>query len=324
MFVGLAFYSSTGIGTGTLDMSLLSHVGPGGMGATTIMVVVRRSPKKSPYFAATASPSRAKKKHSKKNVPSTTEVIKRTNLKHPKSPSCVPFAPTTASEFGLIQEKLAHDPFRLLIATIFLNKTRGKVAIPVLYQLFERYPTPVDLASAKVDDIAQLMQSLGLQNTRAKKCVELSRKWIEAAPIKGVRYRRLHYPNHKDGSDLKPRETVDEDDSRVAWEAAHLPGVGPYALDSWRIFCRDEMRGLAKDWKGTGATIPDFVPEWKTVLPQDKELRAFLAWMWLKEGYEWNCLNGELSPIRRKILRAIEKDRSLYLNHKGKLKVIRS
>lgn len=294
--------------------------------------VVKRSPKKSPYFTTAAS-SRVKREHSERAVISCAEGIEAVEVKQTvvtkakqrkvKSPSCVPFAPTGASEFGLVQEKLAHDPFRLLIATIFLNKTRGKVAIPVLYQLFGKYPTPADLASANTSDIAEMMQCLGLQNTRAKKCVELSRKWLETPPTKGVRYRRLHYPKHKDGSDIKPRETVDEDDSRIAWEAAHLPGIGPYALDSWRIFCRDEMRGLAKDWKGTGASNSDFVPEWKTVLPQDKELRAFLAWMWLKEGYEWNCLNGELKPVRKKILRAIEKDRSLYLNHKGRLKVIK-
>ncbi|KAI5290854.1 bifunctional endoribonuclease/protein kinase ire1 [Ascosphaera aggregata] len=286
--------------------------------------VVKCVPTKSPYFAASASLSKVRKKHVESSVETVAQGPKTGTLKKLRATSYTLSAAINAPEFGLIQERLAHNPFRLLIATIFLNKTRGKVAIPVLYKLFERYPTPVDLAHANIGDIASLMQCLGLQNTRAKKCIALAQKWIEAQPVKGIRYRRLHYPKHGDGLDMKPRETIDEYDKRVAWEAAHLPGVGPYALDSWRIFCRDELRGLAKDWKGTGAANADFVPEWKTVLPLDKELRAYLVWMWLKEGYEWNCLNGEVKPLRKKIKRAIEKGRPIYFNRKGKIKVIKT
>ncbi|KAI5300308.1 hypothetical protein KEM55_008283, partial [Ascosphaera atra] len=323
---------------------------------------VKASPKKSPYFTPPATPSKAKNRHKKSRSEPDSKPKKRrhaqddsipqadanaTTVKHaekkpkkrspkkPKSPSCIPFAPTDAPCFGLIQEKLAHDPFRLLVATIFLNRTRGKVAIPVLYKLFELYPTPADLASANVSDVAELMQCLGLQNSRAKKCVELARMWLTTPPIKGVRYRRLHYPQKKDGSDIKPREVIDDKDTRVAWEAAHLPGVGPYALDSWRIFCRDVLRGLSKDWQWSGTathgnasdvseTSEGIVPEWQTVLPKDKELRAYLAWMWLKQGFEWNCLTGERRVVRKKIRRAIAKGRALYLNRKGKLKVIKS
>ena len=67
------------------------------------------------------------------------------------------------------------------------------------------------------------------------------------------------------------------------WEIAHLPGVGPYALDSFRIFHRDEMRGLAEDWLGKGAEGKDFEPEWKRVVPLDKELKAYVNWRWSKE-----------------------------------------
>jgi len=30
-----------------------------------------------------------------------------------------------------------------------------------------------------------------------------------------------------------------------------------------------------------------FEPEWMRVVPKDKELRAFLRWKWLKEGWNW-------------------------------------
>ena len=58
-------------------------------------------------------------------------------------PSSLPhFRPTSPDEFGLIQEKLQHDPWRMLVAVIFLNVTTAKMALPLLSQLFERWPTP--------------------------------------------------------------------------------------------------------------------------------------------------------------------------------------
>lgn len=231
----------------------------------------------------------------------------------PKPPrdaeSCLPFPPISAPSFGLIQEQLAHDPFRLLIATIFLNRTRGGVAIPVLFRVFERYPTVDAMAAADQDDLVSLIHSLGFQNQRAKRCIALAQTWLAAPPTKGRRYRKLHYPRTNDGRDVAPDECVpdDEDDSRVAWEIAHLPGIGRYAIDSWRIFCRDALRGLAADWKGTGATSPDFQPEWKKVLPRDKELRAYLAWMWLREGWVWDRETGARTRASEEVMRAAER-----------------
>ncbi|KAK2807792.1 hypothetical protein FQN50_005335 [Emmonsiellopsis sp. PD_5] len=217
--------------------------------------------------------------------------------------SCLPFPPLAAASFGLIQEKLAHDPFRLLIATIFLNRTRGEAAIPVLYKVFARYPTVSALAEADEEDVVDMIRCLGFQNARARKCIALAKLWAENTPVKGKRYRKLHYPVKGDGRDVKPGECLDDHDPRVAWEVAHLPGLGAYAIDSWRIFCRDQLRGLAADWKGTDAP-GEFVPEWKSVVPKDKELRAYLAWMWLKEGWEWDKETGDRRPASKLLVRA--------------------
>jgi len=217
--------------------------------------------------------------------------------------SCLPFPPLSAPSFGLIQEKLAHDPFRLLIATIFLNRTRAEVAIPVLYNVFDKYPTVDALAKADIDHIVSMIRRLGFQNSRARKCVGIAQLWLSDPPVKGKRFRKLNYPNKRDGRDIGPGEFVDDDDTRIAWEIAHLPGLGAYALDSWRIFCRDELRGLATDWNGAGAP-EGFSPEWKSVLPKDKELRAYLTWMWLKEGWEWKKETGDKTAASKRVLRA--------------------
>jgi adenine-specific DNA glycosylase len=45
------------------------------------------------------------------------------------------------SPFKLVQETLFHDPWKLLISAIFLNRTAGGKAIPILWEFFRRYPT---------------------------------------------------------------------------------------------------------------------------------------------------------------------------------------
>ncbi|KAL8650306.1 MAG: hypothetical protein Q9210_003902, partial [Variospora velana] len=221
--------------------------------------------------------------------------------------SCIPYPPFSSTSFGLVQESLASNPFHLLIAVIFLNKTRGAVAMPVFYTFTTRFPDPASLAAADLAEVVGFFQNLGLQNQRAKKCIALAKAWLQHPPAKGKRWRRLHYPELGDGKDIKGNEEPiadDTEDARVGWEVGHMPGIGAYGIDSWRIFCRDELRGL-----GT-AELPDLPPdatevmkakveeeemnrEWSRVLPLDKELRAYLRWRWLRLGWEWDPKTGE-------------------------------
>ena len=106
----------------------------------------------------------------------------------------------------------------------------------------------------------------------------------------------LHYPKKNDGKDVGPGDIIDEKDERVAWEIGQLPGIGVYAIDSWRIFCRDELLGLP-----TGlpmqltpeAKEEELQKEWTRVLAGDKELRAYLRWRWLRNGWKWDPITGE-------------------------------
>ncbi|KAL2037070.1 hypothetical protein N7G274_010197 [Stereocaulon virgatum] len=219
--------------------------------------------------------------------------------------SCIPFPALSSTSFGLVQERLAHDPFGLLVAMIFLNKTRGSVALPVFYELMDRYPTPADLAAADLDDIVDIFEHLGLQNQRAMKCINLAKAWLHRPPEKGKRYRVLHYPNKDDGKDIKADELLGDDDERVAWEIGQLPGVGAYAIDSWRIFCRDELRGLPSELPKAPtpeAEEEEMRKEWTRVLPLDKELRAYLRWRWLRNGWDWNPITGEKARADEKTM----------------------
>ncbi|SPJ75330.1 related to 5-methylcytosine G/T mismatch-specific DNA glycosylase [Fusarium torulosum] len=200
--------------------------------------------------------------------------------------------PIHKDRFGLIQESVATDLYALLVAAVLWNRTRGSQARPVFLKLISKYPTPHQLADAAFSDLADLIRPIGLYNSRAARFIAFAKTWIDSPPCKTRRYRKLHYPLKGDGLDIGKNEVLDEAEERHGWEVAHLPSLGPYAIDSYRIFHRDMLRGLAKNWNGFDAA-PDFEPEWKRVVPLDKELRAYLRWMWLKEGWIWDPETGD-------------------------------
>lgn len=245
--------------------------------------------------------------------PHFNDVVPKTRRLQSKKVSCIPFPPLSSPQFGLIQEKLADDPFKLLIGVTFLIKTAGKSSIPVFYQLLEMYPTMEDLANANKADIVELTKHLGLQNSRADTYVKYARIFLRDPPVRGRRYRVENYPTKNAHHGIAKGEVLADnaDDPREgAWEIGHLT-KGAYALDSWRIFCRDKLRGLATGWNGEGAD-EGFQPEWMRVMPQDKELRAFLRWCWLREGWLWDADTGEREVVSKDFVEAVNQRRVVW------------
>ncbi|KAG4437847.1 hypothetical protein IFR05_006649 [Cadophora sp. M221] len=277
-----------------------------------------RASAKSPYFTPPVTPSKPLKAKKESAAVSNTELSQLIPPKDEESitlsqgsakkripgntVSCIPFPPLSAPHFGLIQEKLAHDPFRLLIAVTFLIRTHGKHAIPVFYELMEKYPTPEALVAADKHDIVPIIRHLGLQNQRASTYQMYAKIWLEDPPMKDKRYPIRGYPESESGRDIKKGEIIPDTDERSAWEIGHMT-QGPYAIDSWRIFCRDVLRGVADGYNGEG-TEEGFQPEWMRVVPEDKELRAYLRWMWLKEGFEWDPFTGEKEVANKDLMKA--------------------
>jgi hypothetical protein len=294
----------------------------------------KKAPVKSPYFVPPTppiSPETMKKGKSQKGNRTPATDVSTTPRKDKddvtcspgfgkkflsaKMVSCIPFPPLSAPYFGLIQEKLAHDPFRLLIAVTFLIRTHGKHAIPVFFALMEKYPTPESLVTADKEEIVPIIRHLGLQNQRASTYQMYAKIWLEDPPTKGKRYPVRGYPNPESGRDVKKGEVLGDEDERDAWEIGHMT-QGPYAIDSWRIFCRDRLRGEADNWNGEGRG-EGFQPEWMRVLPEDKELRAYLRWMWLKEGFEWDPFTGDKEAARPQLMRAAMEGRIAWDDQGG-------
>ncbi|NXL85290.1 MBD4 protein, partial [Alectura lathami] len=112
------------------------------------------------------------------------------------------------SPFNLVQETLFHDPWKLLIATIFLNKTSGKMAVPVLWEFLGKYPSPEAARAADWREMAELLRPLGLYALRAKTIIKFSDEYLS---------KQWKYP-------------------------IELHGIGKYGNDSYRIFCVNEWK----------------------------------------------------------------------------------
>ncbi|KAF8141858.1 DNA glycosylase [Boletus edulis] len=153
----------------------------------------------------------------------------------------------------LVQETVRDDPWKVLIAVRLLNVTTGKAAIPVFCKIMSRWPTPQDLMHASQDELVELLRPLGLYNKRARWLKEVSERFLEdQAQWSCSRMPLLEYSTISGVPHLQ------------------YPGVGPYALDSLRIFC-------------SGG-----VDAWKHVMPRDKELVRYLRWRWaVEEGKMW-------------------------------------
>ena len=108
-------------------------------------------------------------------------------------PSLPHFRPTSENEFGLVQEKLRHEPWKMLVAVIFLNVTTAKMALPLLAELFKRWPTPEALSQGKRKDMTVLiiadfeelsafLYPIGLYNSRARRLIDFSTMWLSQPP----------------------------------------------------------------------------------------------------------------------------------------------
>eukprot|EP00112_Aurelia_sp_Birch-Aquarium-sp1_P024943 Seg808.1 transcript_id=Seg808.1/GoldUCD/mRNA.D3Y31 product="Methyl-CpG-binding domain protein 4" protein_id=Seg808.1/GoldUCD/D3Y31 len=114
------------------------------------------------------------------------------------------------SPHGLIQERLYRDPWRLLVSTIFLNRTKGTCSIPIMWKFLELWPNPETAMHADWKEISVLLQPLGLQDQRARRLIRFSREYLT---------KDWTYPEE-------------------------LHGIGKYGNDSYRIFCLGEWRDV--------------------------------------------------------------------------------
>jgi len=167
------------------------------------------------YHYTTSIEDKANNNNTKENIKKNVSKYFKKNSKCSKT-SCLKLSgkktrwvPPT-SPFNLIQEKLYTNPWRLLIATIFLNKTSNKKALPILRKFFDSWPTANLASKADPNELAELLRPMGLNNLRANIIIRFSNEFL----VKSWKY---------------PEE---------------LHGIGKYGNDSYRIFCTDEWKNV--------------------------------------------------------------------------------
>ncbi|KAK0233230.1 DNA glycosylase [Armillaria fumosa] len=170
-------------------------------------------------------------------------------------------------------ELVAHDPWKLIVAVTLLNKTSGKLAIPVFWELVDRWPAPLSLSQASDEELVNLIRPLGTQTIRAKRLIEMSKSYLLDPPssydVRQSKPTPLSSLASGQGSPGRRRKYPPT-------PISHLPGTGRYALDSYRIFC-------------TAYDNPSS-QEWKAVVPTDKKLIQYIKWKWVaEECKEWTC-----------------------------------
>jgi methyl-CpG-binding domain protein 4 len=101
----------------------------------------------------------------------------------------------------LIQEEYIHDKWKMVVVCILLNQTNNKQVRPILEDLFKLIPDAEKASATGIQQIAEIIRPTGFQNVKADRIVKMSKKWASGDQ-----------------------------------EISKLPGVGKYALESWRIF----------------------------------------------------------------------------------------
>lgn len=66
------------------------------------------------------------------------------------------------------------DPFRLTIAVMLSAQTTDAGVNKVTPELWERYPTPEDLAAAKVEDVEEILRPIGFYRTKAANAIGIA------------------------------------------------------------------------------------------------------------------------------------------------------
>nr|KYP57120.1 Methyl-CpG-binding domain protein 4 [Cajanus cajan] len=106
------------------------------------------------------------------------------------------------SATGLIQEDHIHDPWRVLVICMLLNRTTGRQAKKIVSDLFKLCPDAKSCTQVAREEIEKTIQSLGLQHKRAAMLQRFSEEYLDES-----------------------------------WtHVTQLHGVGKYAADAYAIF----------------------------------------------------------------------------------------
>lgn len=149
------------------------------------------------------------------------------------------------------------DPFRVLIAEVLLQRSRGRTVATVFDRLVERWPDAGSLANARVSSIASVIRPLGLVK-RAATLKALAAAVVERGGVPSDLDALLDLPGvgrYAASATLavafgKPAPVVDGVSARVYRRFFGLAGDGPASSDGglWEVVHRVTPRTHVRGW----------------------------------------------------------------------------
>ena len=73
-----------------------------------------------------------------------------------------------------LQAEESGDPFKILIGTILSSRTRDENTTRVVKTLFKRFRNAKELAEGNIEEVKQIVHSIGFYNVKAKRIIEVS------------------------------------------------------------------------------------------------------------------------------------------------------
>lgn len=73
-----------------------------------------------------------------------------------------------------LQAEESGDPFKILIGTILSSRTRDENTTKVVKTLFKRFRNAKELAEGNIEEVKQIIHSIGFYNVKAKRITEVS------------------------------------------------------------------------------------------------------------------------------------------------------
>jgi A/G-specific adenine glycosylase len=149
------------------------------------------------------------------------------------------------------------DPFRILVAEVLLQRSRGKTVATVYERLFARWPTAEALARARVDSIASVIRPLGLIK-RAATLKALAGAVAQRGAVPDSLDELLELPgvgNYAASATLavafqQQAHVVDGVSARVYRRYFGLVGAGSVTSDSelWEVVAQVTPRRGVREW----------------------------------------------------------------------------
>lgn len=112
-----------------------------------------------------------------KNITNSHIIPTRNDINDTKSEKIQWIPPR--SPHNLIEEILYHDPWALLVATIFLNKTSCTLARPHIFWFLVENPEPLSVIYRFPKDLEKYFENLGLKKTRAVQIWRMTNEYLQ-------------------------------------------------------------------------------------------------------------------------------------------------